>query len=199
MRMALTTMLLLPLTLVARDDESSYLLTSDDLNQIRLVKIPPDAITIKDKEVRLSGTPNGYFVTRQSYKNYVLKFEWMYEKPEGFREGDEFDGNSGVFLHLAGPDKIWPECSEAQLAYSEAGRVFAINGARLSATFDRDAMTKARKPVGQWNEEEITCKDGAITLVLNGREISKGTGAVPSEGPIGFQSEGAPIRFPLIR
>src|SRR4051794_31263354 len=61
------------------DDEATYLLTSDDVAQLKLVGIPEDKIAIKDKEVRLVGKPDGYFATRQTYKNYVLKFEWMYE------------------------------------------------------------------------------------------------------------------------
>ena len=51
------------------------------------------------------------------------------------------------------------------------------------------------KPVGAWNLMEVTCMGGTITCKLNGREISKGTGSTVESGPIGWQSEGAPIRF----
>lgn len=181
------------------DDESAYVLTSDDLNQLTLVGIGQDTISIKDKEIRLTGKPNGYFATKKSYKNYIVKFEWMYERPEGFKDGDKFGGNSGVLIHLAPPDKVWPKCIEAQLAYSEAGHVFAINGAKFDGKTDKDALKKAIKPVGQWNEAEIVCKDGAITCTVNGMEVATGKGADPSQGPIGFQSEGAPMRFRFLR
>lgn len=201
MRPALLTLLALSALglRTSADDESSYLLTSDDVSQLRLVAIPTDAITIKDKEIRLVGKPNGYFATRQSYKNYVLKFEWMYERPEGYKDGDKFNGNSGVLIHLAPPDKVWPKCIEAQLAYSDPGNLFAINGAKFNGKTDKAAQKKAMKPVGQWNEEEIVCQDGAITCTVNGVKVSSGTGASPSEGPIGFQAEGAPIRFRFLR
>ena len=181
------------------DDESGYLLAGDDVSQLTLVAIPADKIAIKDKEVRLEGKPNGYFATKDSYKNYVLKFDWMYERPEGLEEGGSFDGNSGVLIHIAAPHKVWPKCVEAQLANSDAGRLFAINGAKFEAKVDKAAQKKAIKPVGQWNEEEIVCKDGAITCSINGVEVSSGTGASPAEGTIGFQAEGAPIRFRHIR
>lgn len=181
------------------DDESTYLLTSDDVSQLRLVGITPETITIKDKEIRLSGKPNGYFSTKQEYKNYVLKFDWMYERPAGYKDGDKFDGNSGVLVHLVPPDKVWPKCTEVQLAYKEAGHIFAINGANFSGKTDRDALKKSIKPVGEWNEQVIECKDGSITCTINGVKIATGTGADPDHGTIGFQSEGSPIRFRFLR
>jgi hypothetical protein len=51
------------------------------------------------------------------------------------------------------------------------------------------------KPVGEWNQEEVTCQDGSIVCKLNGIEVCRGTGASPDKGLIGLQSEGAPIRF----
>lgn len=187
------------LLVTPKDDDASYVLTSDDISQLDLVGITKETITIKDKEIRLSGKPNGYFATKKSYKNYVMKFEWMYEKPEGYKDGKAFGGNSGVLIHLAPPDKVWPKCSEAQLAYAEAGHVFAINGAKFDGKTDREALKKAIKPVGQWNEMEIECKDGAITCTVNGLKVASGTGADPAEGRVGFQSEGSPIRFRYLR
>ena len=61
--------------------------------------------------------------------------------------------------------------------------------------FDRPARDKAVKPVGEWNTTEITCRaDGSITAKINGTEVSSGKGEL-TEGPIGFQSEGAEIHF----
>ena len=133
------------------------------------------------------------------YKNYTLKFEWMYERPEGYKDGDKFNGNSGVLIHLAPPDKIWPKCIEAQLEYNGAGDVFAINGAKFEGKTDRAAVKKAIKPVGQWNDAEIVCKGDTISCTMNGVKIASGSSASPTEGPIGFQAEGVPIRFRFLR
>ena len=181
------------------DDESSYLLTSDNVDQLKLVGFGPETITIKDKEIRLSGKPNGYFATKDKYKNYVLKFDWKYERPDGFVDGAKFDGNSGILIHIDENHKVWPKCIEVQQAYAEAGHIFAINGAKFVGKTDRDALKKSMKPVGEWNDEEIVCQDGKITATVNGVQIATGTGASPDEGTIGFQSEGSPIRFRFIR
>ncbi len=181
------------------DDESTPLLTSDDLDQLALVGIGPETIKIVNKEVRSTGKPNGYFATKNEYTNYVLKFDWMYERPEGFKDGDKFDGNSGVLLNIVAPHKVWPKCIEAQLAYNEAGHVFAINGAKFVGKTDRDALKAAMKPVGQWNEMEISCNAGKIVCMLNGKKVAEGTGADPAGGSIGWQSEGGPMRFRFLR
>ena len=41
----------------------------------------------------------------------------------------------------------------------------------------------------------MTCRDGAISCAINGILVDKGVGAMPDHGPIGWQSEGAKIRF----
>ncbi len=183
--------------LAARADEP--LVNGDDIAQFELVGIKADTISIKDGEVRLTGKPNGYFATKKSYKNYVLTFEWMYERPDGLESDAKFNGNSGLLIHISGEHKVWPKCVEVQLANSDAGHIFAIGGSKFSGKKDAEAQKKAIKPVGQWNVEEVTCKDGAIVCKINGTEVDKGTGASPDEGPIGWQSEGSPIRFRKVR
>lgn len=191
----LSALLALAIVSAAPPDDGTPLVQGDDPDQFTLVGFGKDTIAIKDGEIRLTGKPNGYFATKKSHKDYVLTFEWMYEKPEGYKEGDRFDGNSGVLVHISGGHKVWPKCTEVQLANSDAGHIFAINGAKFTGTKDAAAQKKAIKPVGEWNREEITCKGDAIACTINGIEVARGTGADPAEGPIGFQSEGRPIRF----
>jgi hypothetical protein len=171
------------------------LVKSDDPKQFELVGIGPDTVTIQDGVVSVSGKPNGYFATKQSYRNYVLRFDWKYERPEGLESDAKFRGNSGLLIHINGPDKVWPKCVEVQLANSDAGNIFAIFGAKFRGKKDPEAQKRAVKPVGQWNEEEVTCRDGKITCTINGVEVATGTGADPDGGRIGWQSEGSLIRF----
>ena len=60
------------------------------------------------------------------------------------------------------------------LANSDAGHIFAINGAKFTGKTDPAAQKKAIKPVGEWNEEEIVCKDGKISCKINGVEVGRG-------------------------
>lgn len=182
-------------TVRAADDGFVSLLEGDDPKQLTLVAIGPEAIRIQGGEIRLTGKPDGYFATRRSYRNYTLRFEWMYERPEKLESEARFRGNSGLLLHITGPDKVWPKCIEVQLANDNAGDIFAIFGARFQGKKDGQAQKRAVKPVGEWNRMEVTCREGAITCLMNGIEVARGAGAEPDGGRIGWQSEGTPIRF----
>jgi hypothetical protein len=175
-------------------EEFKPLVVGDDPKQFTLVAIGPETVTIRGGEVRVSGKPNGYFATKESYKNYVLRFEWMYERPEALKSDAAFKGNSGLLLHIK-EHKVWPESIEVQLFNVDAGNTFGIPPAKFKGKKDAEAQKRAIKPVGEWNSVEVTCKDGAIVSVFNGIEIARGEGAQPDHGPIGFQSEGSAIRF----
>lgn len=180
----------------AADDGFLPLVEGTSLAQFDLVSIGPDTMRIEENgTVLISGKPNGYFATKKEYRNYVLRFDWMYERPAGLASDESFDGNSGLLVHIEGPHKVWPKCIEVQLANKDAGHIFAINGAKFQGHKDAAAQKRAIKPVGQWNEEEVTCQDGKISCKINGIEVDQGTGASPDHGFIGWQSEGRPIRF----
>ncbi len=199
-RLGFAVVLLAAVSPLARAEEGGFtpLLKGDDVNAFQLVGIGPETMTIKDGVIRLSGEPNGYFATKESYKNYVVQFDWMYERPEGLESDAKFDGNSGLLVHIAGPHKVWPKSIEVQLANSDAGNIFAIAG-KFQGKKDVAAQKAAIKPVGQWNQEEVTCKEGAIVCKINGQEVARGTGAEPDHGQIAWQSEGRPIRFRNLR
>src|SRR4051794_718156 len=71
------------------------LVRGEDPKQFELVGIGPDSLKIEDGEIRVSGRPDGYFATREGYKNYVLTFEWLYERPSDLESDARFKGNSG--------------------------------------------------------------------------------------------------------
>jgi hypothetical protein len=193
----LTTILALLLAQTTTADEPPFrpLVEGDDVRQFSLVKLGPDSMTIRDGEIRLSGRPFGYFATKPAYHNYVLRFEWMYERPEGLGSDAAFRGNSGVLVHIREPHKVWPACVEVQLLNADVGDTFAIPPSTFRGRTDVDAQKRAVKPIGEWNATEITCRDGSIVVTVNGVEVARGTGANPDGGPIGWQSEGSPVRF----
>ena len=201
MRTALIVLLLIGPA--SSDDEYKPLVTGDDLSAFQLVGIGADDLSIVGQEIRVTGKPAGYFRTRDTYKNYILKFEWKYDRPAGLKPDAKFAGNSGVLIHIAGPDKVWPKSIEVQLANSDAGRIVGNQGAKVTGDREDRAIGEARKsavkPVGEWNQQEIVCKDGAIRSTINDVLIDSGRDANPSEGTIGWQSEGAPIRFRFVK
>jgi hypothetical protein len=53
----------------------------------------------------------------------------------------------------------------------------------------------AEKPAGEWNAYDIEASGDTIRCSVNGVPQNAGVKASQSEGPIGLQSEGAPIEF----
>jgi hypothetical protein len=124
------------------------------------------------------------------YSNYNLHVEWRWpEKPT----------NSGVLLHLTEPDKIWPQCIEAQLQNQNAGDFIAMGGSSFAEKKEKNRVPKLHdtneKEPGQWNSYDITCKADTITLVVNGLFQNTATKTSLTSGPIALQSEGGPIEF----
>lgn len=187
-----------------KDEDFTPLLKGTDPRQFQLVGFDAGTITISDEgEVALSGNPSGYFATKDSYENYVLRFDWKYDRPADLAEDATFDGNSGLLLHIAQPHKVWPMCVEAQLMNRDAGHLFAIGGGKFNSKRSdpqrQQAQKQAIKPVGEWNSQEVICQGGNIRVTINGVLIDEGDGAQPASGPIGWQSEGRPIRFRNLR
>jgi hypothetical protein len=151
--------------------------------------------SVRDGVIVSSGRPRGYLRTIATYKDYRLRLQWRWpERP----------GNSGVFVHGTGEDKVWPHCYEAQLQAGNAGELRANGGARFlkksrpeDRSRPREADSSERAP-GEWNDYEIVCRGGAVTLFVNGVRQNALERAVLRSGWIALQSEGAPVEFRAI-
>jgi hypothetical protein len=161
---------------------------------------PAKIFTVKDGVIHCQGTVNGYMITDKDYENYVLKVQWRWG------EGKVGKGrNSGVFVHVVGPDKIWPKAVEAQLMADHAGDFWLVDNFKLTVDPKRQDPKVNRhyfrmkdgveKSLGEWNQYEITCKGDTVKLVINGQAVNEGTGAELTKGKILLQSEGAEIHF----
>lgn len=162
---------------------------------------PEGLFWVEDGMILTSGIPNGYIRTRDSYSNYKLHVEWRWtEEPT----------NSGVLIHVQGPDLIWPHCIECQLMHEHAGDL-VLMGAGSGITIGDStylitseerrysAIPKfedpSEKPAGEWNSYDITSLDGDLEVLVNGVLQHKGSGLTLSQGNILLQSEGSPIQF----
>ena len=58
---------------------------------------------------------------------------------------------------------------------------------------------KRARPAPEWNHYRVTCKDGTITLAVNGKEVSGGSDCVPRKGYICLEAEGTECHFRNIR
>lgn len=151
---------------------------------------------VKNGVLECTGAPNGYLRTEKEYTSYVLKLEWRYaDKP----------GNSGVLLRVAGEEKVWPRCLEAQLMAEHAGDIIGIGNYPFIGDVDRTQGIRcahthmAERPIGQWNDYEIILDGQNLRLFVNGDPVNSAAGVEVQQGAIAVQSEGVPIEFRNIR
>lgn len=156
---------------------------------------PEDTWHVKDGVLICRGQPAGYIHTDKDYTNYVLKVEWRWN-PETKQAG-----NSGVLLRVQPPDKVWPRSVEAQLQSANAGDFWNIGEFTMKAAPERTngrntkKLHLAERPLGEWNEYEITVDGGHITLKVNGELLNEATDVEALPGKIALQSEGTEIHF----
>jgi hypothetical protein len=159
---------------------------------------PSKTLIVKNGEIQVTGQPFGYFYTAKPYKNYVLRYTWTYPKDQP----DKTTMNSGCLVHIQEPHKVWPKSVEPQCRYMDHGKLFFIGfakDAKKEQKFDEAAQKKALKPSHEWNTTEVTAKaDGSLEVRINGTLVTTGRSEL-TEGPIGFQSEGARIHFKDIK
>ncbi len=196
--------IVLLLVLLLQDDETGFtpLFNGKDMSGWRFefagkVPDPGQGISAKDGIIVCTGTPNGYMHTEKSYKEFTLRFDWRYVKPEGMDDESKFKGNSGYLLWIQA-HKVWPKSLEVQGMFRDVAGIIPL-GVKAKFETDAEARKKARKPLGEWNAMEIVAKGGTVVVNLNGAKISTVTECDVKEGPIGFQSEGAEIHWRNIR
>lgn len=210
MRSLLLLVALAPLLPAAADSEFTPLFDGKSLNGWNFI-VKPDkdgkkadakgTWSVVEGTIRCAGKPNGCMVTEKEYGDYVLKLKWKFP-------ADGKGGNSGVLLHVQ-DEKYWPTSIEAQLLTGHAGDLLLTNppdskleveksrqDPKLERRFFRiETKEPVEKPLGEWNDYEITCKGGDITLVINGVKVNEGKNCNFTKGRIALQSEGAEIFF----
>jgi hypothetical protein len=163
-------------------------------------KISPESyFYVKDGVIETIGVPVGYLRTKKEYSNYKLHVEWRYPENEV---------NSGIMLHVTGPDKIWVTHYQANLKHLSVGD-FVVHGVGEKATIggkeyistekDKPAVPKMNpsneKPAGEWNSYDIVCKGNTIEVKVNGLLQNTATNCSRSKGAIALQAEGCTIQF----
>ncbi len=154
---------------------------------------------VKDGTIETVGIPAGYLRTKNEFSNYRLHVEWRYPENEV---------NSGIMLHVNGPDKIWVTHYQANLKHLNVGD-FVVHGVGEKATIggkeyvstekDKPAVPKMNpsneKPAGEWNSYDIVCKGNTVEVTVNGGLQNKATNCTLTKGAIALQAEGCKIQF----
>jgi hypothetical protein len=165
-----------------------------------------------DYDARSEATGEKNLVSKREFGDFVLKLEWRiketpyvnpgvaYILPDGTHargvDGKELklrlpDSDSGVFLRdRNGKSQVniwcWPIGSGEVYGYRMDKKMPAKVRAGVTP------RTQADKPVGEWNEFEITLKGDRLTVVLNGVTVIENAElpGIPATGPIALQHHG---------
>ncbi len=171
------------------------------------VNTAPSTWTIEDGLLVCSGKPIGELRTTRMFQNFILELEWRHMVPKG---------NSGVFVwadDITARGQPFHRGIEVQVLenaygntrhYTTHGDIFPIHGAKMTPVNGRGGgrafPTEERsRPSPQWNHYRVTCEDGAISLAVNGKVVTKGTDCSPRKGYLCLESEGGIVHFRNIR
>ncbi len=148
--------------------------------------------SVKDGVMVNRGQPVGYVRTTEDFTNYVLRLQFRHLGA----------GNGGVLLRMVGPDKVWPRSIEAQGQYGAVGDIWNIDEfpmktdpRRTSGRHTGKMYMANEKPVGGWNQYEITLDGGYLELRVNELVQNTATDCWETPGKICLQSEGAQMEY----
>ena len=166
-----------------------------------------DVWSIRDGLIICKGEPMGYLATKKEFTNFRLIVEWRWApgKPAG---------NSGVLMRITGEPRALPKCVEVQLQSGNAGDVYGFQGFQVKGDADRSKSAEgdlfgklsgvskiegAENEPGEWNQCDITLREGEISVLVNGVRVNEAIGCDVVAGKIGLQSEGGEIHFRTVR
>lgn len=156
------------------------------------------------------GEPGGHLITDKQYSNFVLQVEYRFPKK---------GGNCGVLVHASKPRALYdmfPQSIEVQMMSGQAGDFWCIQESINVPDMERrrprspgqkfgggpndarrilNLTDNSEKPLGEWNQMRIECKDREIKVWVNGDLVNHGTECTTSQGQIALQAEGTEVEF----
>lgn len=154
-----------------------------------------------------TGKPIGEIRTEKMYQNFILELEWRHLQPKGnagiFVWADDITARGQPF-HRGIEVQVLENAYGQSDGYSTHGDIFPIHGARMTPVNgrggDRAFPTEQRsKPSPEWNHYRIECRDGAISLAVNGKVVTQGHDCQPRRGYICLESEGGVVHYRNVR
>ena len=173
----------------------------------RRTNTPPDTWSFDDGMLICSGRPIGEIRTARMYQNFILELEWRHMVPKGnagiFIWADDITAK-GVPFHRGIEVQVLEDAYGNTQSYSTHGDIFPIHGAKMTPVNGRGGsrafpVENRSKPSPQWNHYRIECRDGEISLAVNGKEVTKGKECWPRRGYICLESEGGIVHYKNVR
>jgi hypothetical protein len=173
------------------------------------VNVAPSTFTVKDGLIFCTGVPTGVLRTEKMYENFIAECEWRHLVPKGnagfFVWSDALTSKGQPFT-LSIEVQVLDGPNHPERRYTTHGDVFPIHGATMipdnpyktakPGASGRSYPTEDRSnPSPQWNHYRVECRDGNITLAVNGKVVTSGKNASPRKGYICLESEGGQVEW----
>jgi hypothetical protein len=189
--------LLIPALLGAQREEGFVsLMPKEDVRELWIIEgTPAESWSVQNGVIACTGKPNGFLRSKKSYKNYLFRAEWRFQK-EGWIGAPEKWPNAGFFIHAGEVTNTWPKSFEVQGHYGEAASLFGVRGGKIRGSKRGIIVPLKERPLlGDWDRLEVGSINGGVVVVLNGKVVNAGVGAEPSAGNVCLQSEGWPVFY----
>ena len=188
-----------------RADDAGFraLFNGTDLDGWVRVNTAPSTWTVRDGMLICSGKPIGELRTTRMYQNFIMEVEWRHMKPRGnagiFVWADDITAR-GVPFHRSIEVQVLENAYGNTRSYTTHGDIFPIHGATMTPINGRGGSRafpteKRSNPSPQWNHYRIECRDGDISLAVNGKVVTRGKACSPRKGYICLESEGGVVHY----
>lgn len=186
------------MTSAVKSDAGFVALPTTDLRDWRMAGL--GRFNVVSEALESEGGPGILWYAREPFANFVLRVAWRVSSPTD---------NSGIFIRIPALDSAdtaddWKPAVEHgyEIQIDDAGlnpetQTYGDPLHRTGAIYGLAPATRrtATRPVGDWNNYEITARKDSITVALNGLPISALTRAYRrAEGYIGLQNHDANSR-----
>ena len=188
-------------------DELQPMFNGKDLSGWVLTNTPAETWSVQDGMLVCSGKPVGEIRTERMYQNFVMELEWRHMVPRGnagiFVWADDITAR-GVPFHRGIEVQVLENAYGESKNHTTHGDIFPIHGATMTPINGRGGSrafpTENRsRPSPEWNHYRIECRDGEISLAVNGRVVTQGKDCVPRKGYICLESEGGVVHYRNVR
>lgn len=188
---------------VAAADDFKPLFNGKDLTGWVLVNTPKETWSVQDGMLVCTGKPIGEIRTEKMYQNFILEVEWRHMVSGGnagiFVWADDITAK-GVPFHRSVEVQVLDHGYGQGQGHTTHGDIFPIHGATMNPLNGRGSSrafpTEERaKPSPEWNHYRIECRDGSISLAVNGKVVTQGKDASPRKGYICIESEGGVVHY----
>lgn len=183
------------------------LFNGKDLEGWKRINTDASTWSVQDGMLICTGKPIGELRTIDMYQNFILEVEWRHMKPRGnagiFVWADDITAK-GVPFHRGIEVQVLENAYGNTRSYSTHGDIFPIHGAKMTPENGRGGNRafpneNRSRPSPEWNHYRIDCRDGDISLAVNGKVVTRGKRCSPSKGYICVESEGGVVHYRNMR